>query len=221
MSNQTAPSVRQHPPGLGCSLLASAACHGLALSVCLPSTFFSPAWHADALSLSGSGCVTASALLLSPHTDQATYIKWMSRLFEKRIGQKIKKLKLKRNFCWQENKMKSNLSSCLFFWTPSLFPAVLFSLLPLSGFFPPVPIFIRLTVSTLSLSKVFTTQVRKCRSYHCGKLQAASGPTLFLFLDLLRNNQVTAILKWLCFGFTACSVLVNSSGFPRSPGCIC
>lgn len=42
MSNQSAPSVRQHPPGLVCSLLASAACHGLALRVCLPCTFFPP-----------------------------------------------------------------------------------------------------------------------------------------------------------------------------------
>lgn len=51
MSNRHAPSVRQHPPGLVCSLLASAPCHGLAPSVCLASTFF---FHADALSLSGS-----------------------------------------------------------------------------------------------------------------------------------------------------------------------
>lgn len=40
MTNRTAPSVRLHPPGLVCSLLASVSCHGLAPSVCLPSTFF-------------------------------------------------------------------------------------------------------------------------------------------------------------------------------------
>lgn len=51
MNNRSAPSVRRHPPGLVCSLLASVPCHGLAPAVCLPSTFFS-VWHADALSVS-------------------------------------------------------------------------------------------------------------------------------------------------------------------------
>lgn len=54
MSNRSAPSVRLHPPGLVCSLLASVSCHCLAPTVCLPSTFFFWAWHSDALSLSGS-----------------------------------------------------------------------------------------------------------------------------------------------------------------------
>lgn len=40
MNNHSAPSVRLHPPGLVCSLLASVPCHGLAPAVCLPSTFF-------------------------------------------------------------------------------------------------------------------------------------------------------------------------------------
>lgn len=59
MSNHRAPSVRLHPPGLVCSLLASVPCHGLAPTVCLPSTFFW-AWHTDALSLSGSICLCLS-----------------------------------------------------------------------------------------------------------------------------------------------------------------
>lgn len=40
MNNRSPPSVRRHPPGLVCSLLASVPCHGLAPTVCLPSTFF-------------------------------------------------------------------------------------------------------------------------------------------------------------------------------------
>lgn len=134
MSNQSAPSVRQHPPGLVCSLLASAACHGLALAVCLPSTFFPPAWHADALSLSGSASVSASALFFF-HPTLTKPLKsngWTDYLRKGKV-KKIKKLKSKRNFCWQENKVKSNLSSCLFF---GLFRGVLFFFLPLSDFFP-------------------------------------------------------------------------------------
>lgn len=59
MNNRNVPSVRRHPPGLFSSLLASVPCHGLAPAVCLRSTFFC-AWHADALSLSGSACLCLS-----------------------------------------------------------------------------------------------------------------------------------------------------------------
>lgn len=66
MNNHSAPSVRLHPPGLVCSLLASVPCRGLAPAVCLPSIFFW-AWHAGALSLSGSICLRPCLSFFPPY----------------------------------------------------------------------------------------------------------------------------------------------------------
>lgn len=135
MSNQGAPSVRQHPPGLVCSLLASAACHGLALTVCLPSTFFPP--HGmQMLCLCLALSVWLPQLSSSLTSHWPSHLHQMGRLFEKSICQKIKKLKLKRNFCWQENKVRSNLSSCLFLDSISFSCCAIFPSTPFTFFFP-------------------------------------------------------------------------------------
>ena len=184
MNNHSAPSVRLHPPGLVCSLLCFCSLSWLGTRS-LPSQqlfFFFWAWHADALSLSGSVCVRLFSfffffrqpmlffcffldLFLSPPlplrvADPDTPIKWTSRLCEgKKSGQKKEE---KRMLYHRGNKGRSNLSSSLFgvmteclpsLWC-GIFPSPLFSI-------SLVPIFARLTAALFSLLKAWTRSVEK------------------------------------------------------------
>lgn len=97
-----------------------------------------------------------SSRLLSPSHWPSYLNRIDEQIIWEKARQKVNTLKQKRNFCWQENKVKSNLSSWLsldsgwlFLWC-AIFPST------------PITFFLYLIslVAALSLFKVYTTWIR-------------------------------------------------------------